>query len=468
MDPTAEHVIASFEITNPTGGARPCEPIFISVPDDAGPGEFSARLAGGERRRVQILANAHAGEPGELRAVTVVDLPATVTPMRLDILAGGLPTDAGGGPEIREIDSIEADAFVRLDTGEFEIELCRGTGQGTTASKWGVRHFVSKRQSLDLIPSGDNSIGGFYAPFFTPENGLINPPEHLVADVEVIERGPVLHHYRMSGRIPNGLLPELHDKLFVIDWQFTAGTPWFERHYDVTDFATEVDGRATVNKFTVGDEFESGPGDVLFSRFASWAGTTYREGDPYAGILADKVHEITNGITEDSPAALQEYRRAIGGDITSANWDWYWRLFSAWESFLTHEEIERHLREVRALAHRAADAPTRLWQATDHPLGVEVPTTEEATVFVGPSNKTAAINADTGYAMVWWTSKAVGRFQIVQRRESGWSNWGTNGENECPELPTDVTIRTAYGAFAEQWRDVAFALEQEVVVAPHA
>ena len=61
--------------------------------------------------------------------------------------------------------------------------------------------------------------------------------------------------------------------------------------------------------------------------------------------------------------------------------------------------------------------------------------------------------------MVWWTSAASGAFQIVQRRQSGWVNWGSNGENECPELPVGVDIKTAYGSFSDTWQAVADQLE---------
>ena len=61
--------------------------------------------------------------------------------------------------------------------------------------------------------------------------------------------------------------------------------------------------------------------------------------------------------------------------------------------------------------------------------------------------------------MVWWTSRPSGAFQIVQRRQSGWVNWGTNGENECPELPVGVEIETAYGPLARDWTTVADQLE---------
>ena len=199
----------------------------------------------------------------------------------LTLIGPAAPETAG----IRRLEPREADAFVRLDTGYFDLELCTGTAQGTGSSKWGLRHFATTEEGIDLLPSGNNAIGGFYGPFFTPENGLINPPEHTTVEVEVVEEGPVLHHYRMHGTVPDGLLPELKGKAFTIDWRFTYGTPSFERVYTVDEFQTVINGRSVTNKITVGDEFESGPGEVTFDRFEAYGGTRYRVGDPYAAQL---------------------------------------------------------------------------------------------------------------------------------------------------------------------------------------
>ncbi|MET7710301.1 hypothetical protein [Micromonospora sp. NPDC005413] len=234
----------------------------------------------------------------------------------------------------------------------------------------------------------------------------------------------------MTVRIPDGLLPELHGKWITIDWTFTLGTPWFERHYRLSEVATEVDGRSVVDKLTVGDEFEAGVGALVFDRFATWGATTFREGAPYSAILARSVRRIVAQISDDSPAELRAYRDAIAGDITAANWDWYWRLFSAWEDFLPHDRIRSELAAVRAEAHRASDAADRFWKVTVDPLGVDVPAAVQSTIFVGPADRSAALNTKTGYGMVWWTSKPSGGFGIQQRRESGWSNWGTNSEKE--------------------------------------
>jgi hypothetical protein len=43
-------------------------------------------------------------------------------------------------------------------------------------------------------------------------------------------------------------------------------------------------------------------------------------------------------------------------------------------------------------------------------------------------------------------------------------NWGTNGENEYPELPSGSTIWSAYGAFAD-WEAEADKMEAPLAVA---
>lgn len=76
----------------------------------------------------------------------------------------------------------------------------------------------------------------------------------------------------------------------------------------------------------------------------------------------------------------------------------------------------------------------------------------QPTIVAGPADRSAALDTAAGFAMVWWTSKPVAGFDIQQRCESGWSNWGANRENERPELPNDVRIRTAYGPFGASWQ----------------
>ncbi|MER6174348.1 hypothetical protein [Streptosporangium sp. NPDC001681] len=86
---------------------------------------------------------------------------------------------------------------------------------------------------------------------------------------------------------------------------------------------------------------------------------------------------------------------------------------------------------------------------------VDLSAVPDETIFPGPASKTVEFHSELFRAMIWWTAAPSGAFQIVQRRRSGWVNWGTNGENECPELPVGVEIKTAYGMFKDSWRDVA-------------
>lgn len=377
---------------------------------------------------------------------------------RLTLAAPAQPDALADG--IRQLDGREADCFARLDTGAFDLELCSGTAEGVGSSKWGLKHFRSIADGFELLPSGNNAIGGFYGPFFTPENGLINPPEHTKVTVEVIERGPVMHHYRMHGTIPDGLLPELRGKNFSIDWIFTAGTPFFQRRYQIDDFSTVINGRAVTNKITVGDEFEGGPGELVFDRFAAYGGTRYRAGDPYAGELVAMVADtVAHSAAEGGKFA--EFRDRLA-DMETAHWDLYWRLFCSWEGALSEAEIRERLGRVRATAHVKADLNDRPWILTEQ--AVDVSAAPHETIFPGPATKTAEYDSRSGRAMVWWTSAPSGAFQIVQRRQSGWVNWGTNGENECPELPVGVDIKTAYGPFADRWAEVADQLERPPVI----
>ncbi|GAA1010066.1 hypothetical protein Aple_039650 [Acrocarpospora pleiomorpha] len=429
-------------------GRRVCEPVIFTVEGDLGGDLWLARTDAGDEVTCQRLASR--STPGRTAFAAVVTFEK-----RVDLTLTGPAGEPRGGQRygIREGRTREPDAFVRLDTGYFDLEMCTGTAGGTGSSKWGLRHFGAVAEGVDLLPSGDNAIGGFYGPFFTPENGLINPPEHTTVDVEVVERGPVMHHYRMHGTVPDGLLDELKGKRFAIDWIFTYGTPYFTRVYHVDDFQTVVNGRSITNKITVGDEFEGGKGELLFDRFAAYGGTRYRAGDPYAEELVTMVAETMAAPRRGAAPKFEEFRRLLTGDMRSAHWDLYWRLFCAWEGALDDEEIRERLARVRAAAHVRADLPDRVWTLAGEP--VEVSAVPDETIFPGPASKTAEFHTGTGRAMVWWTSAPSGAFQIVQRRQSGWVNWGTNGENECPELPVGVEIKTAYGMFRDTWADVA-------------
>lgn len=439
-------------VTDPLRHRRTAEPVEFTVMADLPDALWLARTPAGEQVVCQRLT-AGSGE-GQTRFIAVVSLDGETT------LTFERPlTTEVEGIRVRS-DPQEPDAFARLDTGYFDLELCRGTAQGTGASKWGLRHFRSLAEGVDLLPSGNNAIGGFYGPFFTPENGLINPPEHTIVEIETLEEGPVVHHYRMHGKIPDGLLPELHGKHFSIDWRFTYGTPYFSRRYEIEDFSTVINGRSVTNKITVGDEFEGGQGTLVFDRFEAYGGTRYRAGDPYAEQLAQMVTQTLTESTSTRPT-FEEFRRQLTGDMASSHWDLYWRLFCTWENALSETEIRERLGQVRAASHILADHPDRVWVLTGSPVNVS--DAPHQTVFPGPASKTVEFHSEIDRAMVWWTSEPSGAFQIVQRPESGWVNWGSNGENECPELPVGVEIKTAYGPFAGHWTAVADGLERPLL-----
>ncbi len=441
-------------ITVTARGGRVAEPVFFEVPEAISEPLWTARRDDGGSLICQRLS---AGStPTTTRFVTVVDMVDGLT----FELVGPTTTPVAG---IHALPATEADGVFRLDTGYFFLEMCRGTGQGRGESKWGLRHFGRTSDGVDLIPSGNNAIGGFYGPFFTPENGLVNPPEHCVVDITGVEVGPLLHHYRMHGVIPDGLLPELAGKAFTIDWTFTHRSDFYSRTYQVDDFTTVVNGRSIVNKITVGDEFEAGQGAVTFDRFDSELGVVYRPGDPYARLLADGIAAT---LEEEDGAGLEEFRAALGDGIEAAHWDLYWKLFCARESYLAVDSLAGRLAEVRRVAHPAADHPARAWEFSR--TAVNVSAVADETIFPGPAVRTAEFDSVSGRCMIWVTSRASDAFQIVQRPQSGWVNWGTNSENECPGLPTGTEIRSALGDFGPDWRSRAATLAETPTVTARA
>ena len=363
---------------------------------------------------------------------------------------------------ITQLDTTLKDGIKRLDTGHYVLELCRGTADGTSYGKWGIRYFAAKAEGRNLIKDCSNAIGGFYGPFFTPANGLINPPEHTIVECQTEVEGPIYCRYRFNGKIPNGLDPALHDKSFSIVWEFFYQSPWFRRTYYVDDFETSVDGMPVINKITVGDEYESGQNNVVFSRFASYGGTYYRQGDLYANILADEVNRILSQPLDELSPNARRYRESIGDNINAVSWDFFWRLFCVKEGILSDEEIKAHVKTILRKAHHVVHNSDRN-KAVLFAKEVDVNSVPEQTIFPLAANKTAEINPESGYAMVWYTSNIVGRYQIVQRKDSGWVNWGTNGENEYPELPTGSTIYTAYGQF-DDWQKQADSMEKNIDV----
>ncbi|GAB2552918.1 hypothetical protein [Gracilibacillus alcaliphilus] len=379
------------------------------------------------------------------------------------LLASDQPAaETVAAPEgIVRLEPTQSDGVRRLDTGEYILELCTGTADGTSYGKWGIRYFESKKEGRNLIKDYSNAIGGFYGPFFTPKNGLINPPEHTKVDFTVEEEGPLYCRYRFEGIVPDGLDPNLKGKGFTITWEFFYHTPWFRRTYEVDDFSTTVDGIPVVNKITVGDEYESGQGDTVFNTFACYGGTYYREGDLYANILYDGVYKLLDEADESNYPNIKKYRDSIGQELNEVSWDYFWRLFCIKEGILSAEEIEEHVDHIIPEAHRQVHQSDRNNDVLYSAEGVDVNATPQQTIFPMSANKTAEINKETGYAMVWYTSEVVSRYQIVQRKDSGWVNWGTNGENEYPELPTGSTIYTAYGQF-EDWEQQADTMEKNI------
>ncbi len=363
---------------------------------------------------------------------------------------------------IKQLTPVQKDGVKRLDTGYYILELCRGTGEGTSASKWGIRYFEAKREGKNLIANYSNAIGGFYGPFFTPSNGLVNPPEHTVVDVVTEVEGSLYCRYRFDGTIPDGLDENLRNKKFSITWEFFYDSPWFRRKYDVDGFSTVIDGMPCENLITVGDEFESGQGDLVFNRFASYGQTYFRQGDYYARILADKVKALLDMPVDKMSESLRKYRDSVGDNIYAVSWDFFWRLFCVKEGILTDDEILEHVDEIVEEAHNAVHNSERYYNV-QRAKEVDVNSVPEQTIFALTANKTAEFNDQTGYCMVWYTSHPVARYQIVQRKESGWVNWGTNGENEFPELPIGTTIYTAYGRFSD-WEKVADAMEKNIEV----
>ena len=439
--------MVKVKITNPQEKIKIPVPVKFSVPDDITGNYWVVKNNSGKTFVAQRLHN-----DSEHNFVAIVNFSGSEEELSFD---HEIEEDKVKG--IKEIPTAkENDAYVHLNTGKFDFELCRGTAQGEGSSKWGLRHFMAVDEKRDLLPSGNNAMGGFYGPFFTPDNGLINPAEHLIVDIKPIENGPVMKEYRLSGRIPDGLKPELHGKRFALDWSFYYDVPFFSRVYHVDHFQTTVNQRSIVDKITVGDEFESGIGQLVFDRFATYDGVWYREGDPYSGQLANKVQELVHDGQKRSDR-FEDFRKQLTSNMANAHWDLYWRLFSVWENALSQDEIETNLHDVRQKAFVLAELNDRPWLFSADPVNVSA--VKDQTVFAGPATKSAEINTQTGQAMVWQTEHASNAFQIVQRPQSGWQNWGTNAENECPSLPVGSLIHTAYGPYQNNWREVADSLE---------
>ncbi|MEP0325224.1 hypothetical protein [Bauldia litoralis] len=462
----------AIDLVDPLGRGRSGEPVEVAL-------TFAAYLPAADGIVVateegvpvlsQIIASSEAGD-GRLTSASVcfvVDLPPGAVRTRYYVYLGDSPGPKGTEPGIRRLKPQLGDGVRRLDTGIYEIEICRGTGGGDGGSKWGIRHFEHKDQAINLIHDNNNAFGGVYGPFFTPENGLVNPPAHMVIDFEPIVEGPVMCRYRMRGTVPDGLLPELRGKTIEIWWTFYHGSHWFVRSYYVDDYETTIDGRPCSNRITVGDEIESGKNNLRLSTYRHHDGTRYRAGDLYAEILLERLRDLQARNPEAVNAAMDKLGINRNEDPASWHWDNYWRMFCVIEGALPKEvlgeEVERIWRSANEIVW--SDRDHNLMKFTDD--AVDVNREPQQTIFPLNAQKTCEFSPPTGYAFVRYVNRVIPRMQIVQRYDSGWVNWGTNGENEYPELPTGSTIWSAYGAFAD-WRREADCMEQPLAVAVHA
>ena len=351
-----------------------------------------------------------------------------------------------------------ADGFRRLDTGHYILELCCGTAEGHGGSKWGIRHFEEKEQGLNLIVSNMNAFGGVYGPFFTLENGLVNPPAHMVIDITPVTEGPIVCTYHFSGSIPTGIRPELANKRLDIYWTFFFKSPWFVRTYFLDDYETVIDGRPCRNKMTVGDEIESGKNNLFLSTYTQAGGTRYRSGDRYHTLLLEWIQNLRKREPDAIDTAMEKLGIDPGEDTAAWHWDNYWRLFCVLEGALPREILER---ELAGICKKATEI---VWSDKDHIQErysadfIDVNSVPQQSIYPFNSQKTCMANPQTGYSFVRYVNRVIDRLDIIQRHDSGWVNWGTNGENEYPELPSGSTIWSAYGRF-EDWEAEASRME---------
>ena len=355
------------------------------------------------------------------------------------------------------------DGFVNLDTGKYIIELCKGTAKGHGGSKWGIRHFEHKEQGINLIKDNNNAFGGVYGPFFTVENGLINPPAHMTMNINVITEGPLACVYKMHGIIPDGLRNELKNKKLEIYWSFFYNSDWFIRSYYLDNYVTHIDGKECKNKMTVGDEIESGKNNLQLDQYCHYEDTTYRGGDLYAEILLKKINEIKDRNPKLVMNAMKKLNIDPNEDPSSWHWDNYWRMFCLVEQTMPLEDLTREVKEI------GLDANETVWANEDHctiiktKKPVDVNAEKQQTIFAINTNKTCETNSENSYSFVRYSNNNIARLQIVQRKASGWVNWGTNGENEYPELPSGSTIYSAYGKFYN-WKNEVDKMEERLSI----
>ncbi|SQI93130.1 Uncharacterised protein [Klebsiella oxytoca] len=120
-------------------------------------------------------------------------------------------------------------------------------------------------------------------------------------------------------------------------------------------------------------------------------------------------------------------------------------MFCRWENVLDEAEIRERLGVVRARAHVRADLNEREWRLTDSPVNVSA--VPDETVFPGPASKTVEYDSASGRAMIWWTSRPSGAFQIVQRRQSGLGELGQQRGKRVSGAP-------GRGRYQDRLRDI--------------
>lgn len=326
---------------------------------------------------------------------------------------------------IQRLETQLADGFRRLDTGHYLLELCRGTAHGHGGSKWGIRHFEAKEQGINLIAGNMNAFGGVYGPFFTPDNGFVNPPAHMVIDIQPVTEGPLICTYHLSGIVPTGIRPELAHKRLDTYWTFFYKSPWFIRTYLLDDYETEIDGRLCRNKMTVGDEMESGKNNLLLSTYTQAGGTRYRNGDLYHDILLEWIQSLSQREPDVIRAAMQKL--GINPQEKTAAWHWdnYWRLFCVREEALAREILER---ELKGISRKMTEV---VWSNQEHlqervsDSFIEANNAPQQSIFPLDSQKTCMANPENGYAFVRYVN------QIVHRLADGSRPDGNTADRFC-------------------------------------
>ena len=267
----------------------------------------------------------------------------------------------------------------------------------------------------------------------------------------------------MHGTIPDGLRDELKNKKLEIYWSFFYNSDWFIRSYYLDDYVTHIDGKECKNKMTVGDEIESGKNNLQLDRYSHYDDTNYRRGDLYAEILLKKINEIKDRNPNLVINAMKKLNIDPNEDPSSWHWDNYWRMFCLVEQTMPLEDLTREVKEI------GLDANKTVWANEEHckiikaKKPVDVNDEKQQTIFAINTNKTCETNTENNYSFIRYSNNNIARLQIVQRKASGWVNWGTNGENEYPELPSGSTIFSAYGKF-DNWKNVVDKMEERLSI----